>query len=225
MARQITLAYDAGAGYVSQTFDYLFVKGLDPVDDLSMFPGISVRLLDGSFRNRITNVCRNITVGLGVQNDYNDRLFLGRFAITETKKITITYDNPVDEAVKDIQSFDANTTPNVVVMGVTTHGWSNNDLIEILTQGVSPSPSVVGQWRIENVAASTVELVDCTGRSGVAGVFGTVKRWLHSITETDLQVVLTNPSEFNTVWLNGSEYARSVTLELREKTARTSFPT
>lgn len=44
-----------------------------------------------------------------------------------------------------------------------------------------------------------------------------------SITETDLAVTLAKPEEFESEWLDGAEY-RYVTLELIEKTTRTSFP-
>ena len=217
------MAYDPSGGYVSQTFNYNFVRGLDPVDDLSMFPGTLYRLLDGSYRNRIKNFCRRISVGLGVQNDYNDRLFLGRFAVTETKKITITYDNPVDEATKNIVTIDADSTPNVVSVQVTGHSYVANDQI-LVADVVAVSPSVNTLWRLETIAANTFELVDCTGRTGTGGAVGTVQRMIHSLTETDLQVVLLNPETFTTQWINGSEYSRSSVLELVEKTARTSFP-
>ena len=47
----------------------------------------------------------------------------------------------------------------------------------------------------------------------------------NQFTETYVEVVLQDPSQFKTEWLGGSEYRRHVVLPLIEKNARTGFPT
>ncbi len=47
----------------------------------------------------------------------------------------------------------------------------------------------------------------------------------NQFTETYVEVVLQDPSQFKTEWLGGSEYGRHVVLPLIEKNARTDFPT
>lgn len=72
-------------------------------------------------------------------------------------------------ATKNISS-STNATP--IVMTVTSHGYSNNDIIQVVSHTVNTNAN--GAWKIANVTANTFELVDSVG-NGVGAASGTVR--------------------------------------------------
>ena len=80
----ITLKYAAE----SKTFDVLYVRGLDDVDDFRLWPRISNKLLDGSLVEKNIGFGRNITIDFGVIPLAADQIWLLNFLIASDKVIS-----------------------------------------------------------------------------------------------------------------------------------------
>ena len=75
----------------TRSFLALRVKGFDPVDDLLDYPDVIHNIVDGSLLHQSIGVRRKFTIELGVIKD-DERLFVGNFYQSITKRIIYTHD-------------------------------------------------------------------------------------------------------------------------------------
>ena len=121
----ITLKYNSCTGGEVQTFKALSVKGFDPVDRVSDFPGVVHSIIDGSLIHQTIGVRREFVVVIAVSETqtYANRLFLGNFWKDPVKKITYTHDGITEtdlEVVRSENDLDSEWLDGTSIARLTT---------------------------------------------------------------------------------------------------------
>lgn len=114
----ITLTYlhPATGAPQTRTIPVLRVKGFDPIDSLSDFPGSLFSVIDGSLLHRSVGVRRNFLVEFGVLSQHL-RLFCAEFWRAETKFLSYVHDGITDttQVVRKDGTLDTEWIDNSVV--------------------------------------------------------------------------------------------------------------
>lgn len=106
----ITFTYAGNAGNVSLAVDAMSVKGFDPVDDFDIFPGKSIRLLNGDFTERIKVFNRRFTVEVGVDETFANRVFFNEWLMAQNKYLTFTHDSITESLLAVVNASEKVST-------------------------------------------------------------------------------------------------------------------